>query len=78
MIGRAFAATVFKEQQIAARCFTGYWFGTCGVTGKVTPLVAGGVVGFAVAGVRADYYSKPVEDALVLWRENLQMPISTP
>jgi ribosomal-protein-alanine N-acetyltransferase len=27
--------------------------------------------GFAVAGVRASYYSKPVEDALVLWRENL-------
>ena len=28
--------------------------------------------GFAVAGVRAAYYSKPVEDALVLWREDLQ------
>jgi ribosomal-protein-alanine N-acetyltransferase len=28
--------------------------------------------GFSVAGVRIDYYSKPVEDALVLWRENLQ------
>ena len=27
--------------------------------------------GFAVAGVRPGYYSKPVEDALVLWRENL-------
>ena len=27
--------------------------------------------GFAVAGVRAGYYSKPVEDALVLWREDL-------
>ena len=27
--------------------------------------------GFAVAGVRPSYYSKPVEDALVLWRENL-------
>lgn len=27
--------------------------------------------GFAVAGVRAAYYSKPVEDALVLWREKL-------
>lgn len=27
--------------------------------------------GFTVAGVRADYYSKPVEDALVLWREDL-------
>jgi ribosomal-protein-alanine N-acetyltransferase len=27
--------------------------------------------GFSVAGVRANYYSKPVEDALVLWRENL-------
>ena len=27
--------------------------------------------GFAVAGIRRDYYSKPVEDALVLWRENL-------
>jgi ribosomal-protein-alanine N-acetyltransferase len=27
--------------------------------------------GFTVAGVRRSYYSKPVEDALVLWRENL-------
>ena len=30
--------------------------------------------GFSVAGVRKDYYSKPVEDALVLWRENLPRP----
>lgn len=28
--------------------------------------------GFSVAGVRPAYYSKPVEDALVLWREDLQ------
>jgi ribosomal-protein-alanine N-acetyltransferase len=27
--------------------------------------------GFTVAGVRRDYYTKPVEDALILWRENL-------
>ena len=27
--------------------------------------------GFTVAGVRRSYYSKPVEDALVLWCENL-------
>jgi ribosomal-protein-alanine N-acetyltransferase len=27
--------------------------------------------GFTVAGGRRAYYSKPVEDALVLWRENL-------
>src|SRR3954471_250819 len=27
--------------------------------------------GFSVAGVRAKYYSKPVEDALLLWREDL-------
>jgi len=27
--------------------------------------------GFTVTGVRHDYYSSPVEDALVLWRENL-------
>jgi len=27
--------------------------------------------GFAVAGVRPGYYSKPVEDALVLWRDEL-------
>jgi hypothetical protein len=50
VIGRAFAATVFKEQQIVASCLPGYWFGTCGVTGKVTPLAAGGVAGFAGAG----------------------------
>jgi ribosomal-protein-alanine N-acetyltransferase len=30
--------------------------------------------GFTVAGVRRDYYTKPVEDALVLWRENLSGP----
>jgi len=29
--------------------------------------------GFSVAGVRANYYSKPVEDALVLWKEGLSM-----
>jgi ribosomal-protein-alanine N-acetyltransferase len=28
-------------------------------------------LGFAAAGVRRAYYSNPVEDALVLWRENL-------
>ena len=27
--------------------------------------------GFTVAGVRPGYYTKPVEDALVLWRESL-------
>jgi ribosomal-protein-alanine N-acetyltransferase len=27
--------------------------------------------GFSVAGVRTGYYAKPVEDALVLWRESL-------
>ena len=27
--------------------------------------------GFAVAGVRRAYYTKPVEDALVLWHEGL-------
>jgi ribosomal-protein-alanine N-acetyltransferase len=27
--------------------------------------------GFTIAGVRRAYYTKPVEDALVLWRENL-------
>ena len=26
--------------------------------------------GFRVAGVRRDYYTDPVEDALVLWRED--------
>ena len=28
--------------------------------------------GFTIAGFRPAYYTKPVEDALVLWRENLQ------
>jgi ribosomal-protein-alanine N-acetyltransferase len=32
--------------------------------------------GFTIAGVRRDYYTKPVEDALVLWRENLATPDS--
>jgi ribosomal-protein-alanine N-acetyltransferase len=26
--------------------------------------------GFSVAGVRPAYYTKPVEDALILWRED--------
>ena len=30
--------------------------------------------GFSVAGVRRAYYSKPVEDALVLWCEKLTRP----
>jgi ribosomal-protein-alanine N-acetyltransferase len=30
--------------------------------------------GFSVAGVRRAYYTKPVEDALVLWREKLEEP----
>jgi ribosomal-protein-alanine N-acetyltransferase len=30
--------------------------------------------GFTIAGVRRSYYTKPVEDALVLWRENLSSP----
>ena len=29
--------------------------------------------GFAVAGVRRRYYTKPVEDAIVLWREGLAL-----
>ena len=28
--------------------------------------------GFVVAGIRRGYYTKPVEDALVLWRESLE------
>jgi ribosomal-protein-alanine N-acetyltransferase len=28
--------------------------------------------GFVVAGIRRAYYTKPVEDALVLWRESLE------
>jgi ribosomal-protein-alanine N-acetyltransferase len=31
-------------------------------------------MGFAVAGVRRAYYTKPVEDAIVLWREGLREP----
>ncbi|CDX36157.1 hypothetical protein MPLA_1830232 [Mesorhizobium sp. ORS 3359] len=53
MIGSAFAATVFKEAQIAARSLAGYWFGTCGVTGKVTPLAAGAGAAGVVAGAGA-------------------------
>lgn len=30
--------------------------------------------GFAVAGVRRGYYTNPVEDALVLWRDELATP----
>ncbi len=28
-------------------------------------------LGFHVAGIRPNYYSSPVEDALILWRDNL-------
>jgi ribosomal-protein-alanine N-acetyltransferase len=31
-------------------------------------------LGFSVAGVRRGYYTNPVEDALVLWREHLAEP----
>src|SRR5438552_6303187 len=34
--------------------------------------------GFTIAGLRRAYYTKPVEDALVLWRENLSDPPSRP
>lgn len=34
--------------------------------------------GFSVAGVRAAYYTKPVEDALILWREGLLEPDRQP
>ncbi len=30
--------------------------------------------GFAVTGVRRGYYTNPVEDALIFWRENLRNP----
>ncbi|WP_210163787.1 hypothetical protein, partial [Mesorhizobium sp. L2C066B000] len=43
-----------KQQQIAASDATDYWFGTCGVTGKVTPLVAGGVAESVAGGVAGD------------------------
>lgn len=32
-------------------------------------------LGFRVRGVRANYYTDPVEDALILWREPLASPI---
>jgi len=34
--------------------------------------------GFMVAGLRRAYYTKPVEDAVVLWRENLTGPPARP
>ena len=34
--------------------------------------------GFAVKGVRAAYYSKPVEDALALWHEDLALATRRP
>jgi ribosomal-protein-alanine N-acetyltransferase len=35
-------------------------------------------LGFRVRGVRADYYTDPVEDALILWREPLVGPVRVP
>jgi [ribosomal protein S18]-alanine N-acetyltransferase len=29
-------------------------------------------LGFTVAGIRANYYANPVEDALILWRDDLE------
>ncbi|WP_032891916.1 hypothetical protein, partial [Mesorhizobium sp. LNJC384A00] len=43
-----------KQQQIAASDPTDYWFGTCGVTGKVTPLEAGGAAESVAGGVAGD------------------------
>ena len=34
--------------------------------------------GFSVAGTRRSYYTKPVEDAIVLWREGLGLDGSIP
>jgi [ribosomal protein S18]-alanine N-acetyltransferase len=34
--------------------------------------------GFAVKGIRPNYYSQPVEDALILWREKLGFLDSNP
>jgi ribosomal-protein-alanine N-acetyltransferase len=34
--------------------------------------------GFSITGVRRGYYTKPVEDALILWRENLAEPDQRP
>ena len=31
--------------------------------------------GFTVGGIRRGYYSKPIEDALVLWRESLERDV---
>ena len=31
-------------------------------------------LGFYVAGTRRNYYTNPVEDALILWRDNVQDP----
>jgi ribosomal-protein-alanine N-acetyltransferase len=35
-------------------------------------------LGFRVRGVRADYYTEPVEDALILWREPLVGAVRAP
>jgi ribosomal protein S18 acetylase RimI-like enzyme len=32
--------------------------------------------GFSVAGTRRAYYTKPVEDAIVLWRDGLDRIVS--
>jgi len=33
-------------------------------------------LGFYVAGTRRNYYSNPVEDALILWRDEVASPVS--
>jgi len=35
-------------------------------------------MGFEVAGARRSYYTNPVEDALILWRDDLEHPSVTP
>ena len=44
----------------------------CGNGVPVAQLLA--QAGFAVTGVRRGYYTNPVEDALIFWRENLRNP----
>jgi [ribosomal protein S18]-alanine N-acetyltransferase len=35
-------------------------------------------LGFTVAGVRKNYYANPVEDALILWRDDIRGPAGPP
>ncbi len=69
---RAGAATVLLERALADGAAAGAERATLEVRRSNDPArLLYERFGFVVAGIRRAYYTKPVEDALVLWKEDL-------